>query len=288
MATQINNSASATYSYGRSSVNNASSNIATTSLIQEYAIFGIKETLNSGYRPGDNITYMINVRNEGTSPLYSVTISDDLGGSTNPLLYVEGSAMLNLNGTNSSITPTSTDDNLVFTLPQALQAGDLATVTYVAKASALLSPTEGSITNTATITAKEGSESGETITVTPNPSVTLNLDDYADIVMNKAVSANEIVPGQSFSYTITLENSGNLIANNVVLTDVLPTGFTISAITAVSGGVETQYNVGDYTLDAPSNTLTLPTGSGTAISVPAAVGGTPGLTTITITGSIAE
>ena len=71
MATQINNSASATYSYGRSGINNASSNVATTSLIQEYAIFGIKETLNSGYRPGDNITYMINVRNEGTS-LYTV------------------------------------------------------------------------------------------------------------------------------------------------------------------------------------------------------------------------
>ena len=158
----------------------------------------------------------------------------------------------------------------------------------MAKASALLSPTEGSITNTATITAKEGSDSGETITVTPNPSVTLNLDDYANVVMNKTVSANEIVPGQTFSYTISLENSGNLIANNIVLTDVLPTGFTISSITAVSNGVETQYNVGDYTLDSPSNTLTLPTGSGTAISVPAAVGGTPGLTTITITGSIAE
>ena len=283
MATQINNTATATYGFGKSGINSTTSNVASTNLIEEYAISGFKSTLNSGYRPGDNITYMINVRNDGTAALYNVTINDDLGGSSAPLMFVDGSAMLNFNGTNSEIVPTSTSP-LSFTLPQALQGGDQATITYVAKASPVLSPTEGTITNTATITANEGSESGQSISVTPNPSVNLSIDDFAEIVMNKEVSANEIVPGQTFSYTITLENSGNLDANNVVLTDVLPTNFTISSITSLTNGVLTTYSDSNYTVDG-SNKLTLPT-SGASITVPAAVGGVSGSTIVTITGSI--
>ena len=37
MATQINNTASVEYSYGRSGYDSATSNIATTSLIEDYA-----------------------------------------------------------------------------------------------------------------------------------------------------------------------------------------------------------------------------------------------------------
>lgn len=285
MATQINNTAGVTYGYGRSGLGTSSSNIASTNLIEEYAISSIKSTLNSGFRPGDNITYMITVRNDGTAPLFNVQISDDLANTN--LLFVEGSGMLNINGTNTEITPTSTDSNLVFTLPQSLAGGDQATITYVAKVSPLIGTAIREITNTATVTAHEVSDSGTLITVSPNPSVTLQIDDYADLVVNKDVSANEIVPGQQFSYTITLENSGNLIANNVVLTDVLPTNFTISSITSLSNGELTTYDASGYTV-GDNNTLTLPTGSGTAITVPAAVGGVSGTTTITITGSISE
>ena len=75
MATQINNTASATYNYGNTRIiqDSASSNTATTNLITEYAISGYKEALNPDYRAGENITFFIHISNDGTQPLYNVT-----------------------------------------------------------------------------------------------------------------------------------------------------------------------------------------------------------------------
>lgn len=285
MATQINNVATATYGYGRDSQASAVSNVATTNLIEEYAIFGEKTPLNLQYRPGDNVTYQIYVRNDGTLPLYNVTISDDLGGVGNPLTYVSGTASVNINGSNSPIIPTSVNP-LTFVLSSPLDAGDQATITFVMRVSAGIDSSVRSITNTASISANEGSVTGPVITVNPNPTATITLEDFAQVSINKSVSSNEISPGETFSYTISLENSGNLDANGVVVTDVLPAGFSIDSITAVSGGVQTTYQSDEYSVDVTTNTLTLPVGTGPEIIVPAATETENGLVVITITGSI--
>ena len=288
MATQINNTASAIYNYGTTRViqDSASSNTAVTNLITDYSISGYKQSLNTDYRAGENITYLIHISNDGTEPLYNVTISDDLGGAGTPLTYITGSASLNLNGTNTTITPTTVNP-LSFVLPSPLTAGDLATITYVAKVNSALAETTTTITNTATIQANEGSSSGPIISVTPSPSVTLSLADFADISILKSVSTNSIVVGETFSYIITLSNSGNLDATGVVITDILPDNFVISSITSVTNGVQTQYTASDYTVDSNTNTLTLPsTSSSLSITVPAASATTNGTTTVTITGSI--
>lgn len=286
MATQINNSATAVYGYGRNSRDSASSNVATTNLITEYAISGYKESLNSAFRAGENITYYVHISNDGTSPLYNVTVSDDLGGSGTPLSFVESSAVLNLNGSNQTITPTSVNP-LTFVLPSALAAGDLATLTYVARVNSGISDDVTEITNTATIQANEGSSTGSLISVSPSPTVTLELEDYANVTMSKSVSTNEITVGETFSYTITLSNSGNLDATGVIITDILPTNFTISSITSVTNGVLTTFDTGDYTVDPTTNTLTLPnTSSAQTITVPATTSAGDGTTIVTITGSI--
>ena len=59
MATQINNTAGVTYGYGRSGIGTSSSNVASTNLIEEYAISSVKSSLNSGFRPGDNIKVIL-------------------------------------------------------------------------------------------------------------------------------------------------------------------------------------------------------------------------------------
>ena len=41
-----------------------------------------------------------------------------------------------------------------------------------------------------------------------------------------------------------------------------------------------------YSVDAATNTLTVPVGTGTAISVPAMTGGVPGVTVVSVTGTI--
>lgn len=285
MATQINNVASATYGYGRDSSGSAVSNIATTNLIEDYAISGVKTPLKTEFRPGENVTYQIYVRNDGTLPLYNVTISDDLGGVGTPLSFVSGTASLNVDGTNTPIIPTSVNP-LSFVIPSPFAAGSQATVTFVVRVSAALDSSVESITNTASVTANEGSPTGTIISINPPLTSTITLEDFASLVINKSVSTDEISPGETFSYTIALENSGNLDANGVVVTDVLPVGFDISNITVTTNGTSITYSPGEYSVDVATNTLTLPVGSGPEITVPAATNTETGLTVITVTGSI--
>lgn len=285
MATTINNTASATYVYGKAETATAVSNTATTNLIEQYAISGSKLSNNSTFRNGENITYQISVSNIGTLSLYSVTISDDLGGSTNPLSFLDSSATMNLNGISSFITPTSTRP-LTFVLPSPLASGETATITYVARVSSSLDESVETIVNTATITANEGSTTGTSISVTPSPSFTLSRGEFANVTMSKNVSSTQITAGETFSYTLTLFNSGSLDATGVVITDTLPTGFKIESVTSLTNGVTTTFSASDYTIESSTNTLTLPTGSSLTITVPGAVGGLSGTTVITITGSI--
>ena len=285
MATQINNTASVEYSYGRSGYDSATSNIATTSLIEDYAISATKQTLNESFRPGENITYVVTVNNDGTEPLYAVSISDDLGGTGTPLIFVEGSGLAVYDGTTYPLVPTTLSP-LSFTLPVILPAGESATFLFVARVNSSLSSTVTEITNTVTVTGREGSTTGTVITVSPNPTATISLEDYALLSITKEVSATEIVPDQAFDYVITIENNGSLDATNVVVTDTLPAGFTINSIVGVTGGVSTTFTPADYTVDPTTNTLTLPTGGGVSIVVPASSGGVAGTTVITINGQI--
>lgn len=287
MATPINNSASATYSYsGRASQDSATSNTTTTNLITEFAISGYKDSLNSSFRAGQNLTYFIYISNDGTSPLYNVTVSDDLGGPGNILTYVTSSAKLNINGTVSDITPTTLTP-LSFVIPGVFNTGDKATITYIAQVNSTLPSSIESITNTANIQANEGSTTGNIISVTPSPNLTLPVEDFASITMNKTVSSNTININEPFSYFITLNNSGNLEATNVIIKDVLPTNFVISSITSLSGGIQTTFPSSDYDLDTSTNTLTLPNiSSANSITVPAATTTGDGTTIVTINGTI--
>ena len=285
MATQINNTASVEYAYGRSGFDSAVSNVATTSLIEDYAISATKQSLNSAFRPGENITYVVAVQNDGTEPLYSVTVSDDLGGTNSPLSFVEGTGYVVTQGTATQIVPTTLNP-LTFTLSGVLPADETAYIFFEARVNSSLGEDVVSITNTATVNAREGSATGPIITVSPSPTVTLPLEDYALLTITKDVSEQEIVPNQAFNYVITIENSGSLDATNVVVTDTLPEGFVINSIVSVTNGVTTTYTTADYTLDPSTNTLTLPTGSGVNLIVPAASGGVSGVTTITINGQI--
>ena len=81
MPTNLNNQASVTYSYSAGGTGSANSNITTTTLLDEYSLSAAKTSLLSSYRPGDNLTYLINIENNGAGALYSVTVTVDLGAA---------------------------------------------------------------------------------------------------------------------------------------------------------------------------------------------------------------
>ncbi len=284
MPTTITNTASATYGYGRTGTGSATSNQTTATLLDEFAISATKRSQNEDFRPGENISYYIQITNTGTSPLYNITVADDNGGSGTPLTYLSGSAYQNYNGTITAVNPTTTSP-LTFVFSGPLAAGESVVFDYVSTVGAVTSSVS-EITNTATVTANSGSASGTQITASPSPTVTLPLAEYASVLMTKTTSADQITEGVPFSYTLTLENSGNQEATGVVITDVLPENFVISSITVTTGGVTQTVDSGSYTYTSSTRTLTLPTGSTLELTVPASTSAGTGKTIVVITGQI--
>jgi len=281
LATILNNSATLTYNSG-DNTGSAASNVVSTSLLDSYSITAVKNSANDSFRPSENITYLVTVTNTGTQPLTSVEITDDLGGGASTLLaYVANSALV-VDGSNvTAVTPTSTNP-LVIPLVNTLQSGESVTVVYVAQVSAAIADTVETITNTATASATQGG-AGAIITSEPT-SVTITREDFAQIDIVKAVDKAVISSGDTLTYTFVIENSGNIPATNVVITDTLPEGFAITSIESETDGVVTVYDATDYTVDA-NNTLVLPVGEKT-ITVPARDESGNGVVTVTITGTV--
>ncbi len=284
MPTQITNTASSTYSFGSGRVSSATSNVASTTLLAQYQIEATKTAQVSTYRAGDNVPYILELKNTGTSAVYNVSISDNLGGG-GELDYVTGSAYIINNGVLTQVTPTSTSPLEITVIDEMPSESDII-VLYTARVDPNLASTIGDITNTVTLTAYE-TAGGTEISDLPTPTATITRESYALVQMTKVVSSSEIRVGVPFSFYITLENSGNIDATAIVITDILPANFTINSITSNTGGAITNFTSSDYTLDLPSNTLTMPSSSSSlTITVPSASSSSGNQTIVTITGQI--
>ena len=144
----------ATLTYNGSSTN---SNIAYGEILDVLAV--TKTAVEGSYTSGSTVTYAVALRNTGSSTLSGLTVTDNLGGYTfngttvYPLTYVDGSALLYVNGVVQPAPTVTAGPPLVFsgiTIP----AGGNAIVIYEATVTAY-APLAASdtITNTATITA---------------------------------------------------------------------------------------------------------------------------------------
>ena len=81
-------------------------------------------------------------------------------------------------------------------------------------------------------------------------------------------------------------NTGSEAAENINFTDALPEQFNVTSVSYTVDGTETPIADTDYTIEAP-NTLIIPAdGSTLEIDIPAATEEGPGITTITVTGTI--
>ncbi|MBE0639427.1 MAG: DUF11 domain-containing protein, partial [Bacteroidales bacterium] len=117
------------------------------------------------------------------------------------------------------------------------------------------SAAEGSqIVNTATVTS--------TLSFDPNPNnnssaATNNVTDLTDLKITKVDSPDPVIPGQTLTYTITVENLGPSDAQNVVATDNLPAGLLSANASATAGSWNSPYwNLGTLAAGA-SQTLTI-------------------------------
>lgn len=177
-----------------------------------------------GYRPGDAVTYSIRFTNTGDSAGTDVTVTDPLDAN---LVFVSATAGGVFDG--ASVRWTSA------TLPQLARVapGDVVEVSVTALIASPLA--NGTIvSNQALITATGGAEPF----VTDDPA-TGDVDDPTDITVVSAPNLSTTTktvedtdgdgvfePGDEVLYTIVVQNSGDGVANQVSVRDLLPDGLT--------------------------------------------------------------
>lgn len=271
MATPINNTAGATYQFsGGTEVLTATSN-ENVVVLQESSGLTITKTANpSTFLTGDIITYTVRITNNSSSYFNGVRIIDDLGGGA--LAYVVGSGSLTTSTQTYPVTPVAVSP-LTFTLQQ-LAVGASMTLTYRCQVVFNLPSTTTSITNN--VRGIGYTASG---TIVGSDSETIVKKNSLSLDISKTASETEVMPNQSFSYYITLNNLNTVDAIILSITDQLPSNFTLTGVSLKIGtGSTTNLNATDYTLTT-GNLFTLPSSSGPFVTVPAG-----GSTVVTLTG----
>jgi uncharacterized repeat protein (TIGR01451 family) len=190
---------------------------------------------------GANITYGVTVTNLGPGAAQSVTLTDTLpSGETFSSQSQNTGPAFTLGHTGNAISDTIS----------TLAAGASATFTFVATVNA--NQANGTtLTNTAiaTTTTTDPTPTDNNNTGTTSAMVTTS----ADLSIGKTGTA-AAVAGQNVTYTLSVTNNGPSDAQNVMVTDTLPTGETfVSASTGSGAG--TTYSSGNLgTLAASAST----------------------------------
>ena len=274
-------------SYNNATIN---SNIAVGEILE--ILSADKIAVTTTYTAGGDVTYVISAVNSGTTPVGGISVTDNLGAypfgeeTLYPLTYKDGSVRLYINGVLQAAPTTVAGPPLVIsgiTLP----ANSNMVLVYEATVNSFAPLGEGdSVVNTATVTGN-GIATPITATETVTPATEAMLD------ITKSISPVPVAENGVVTYTFVIRNSGNTPADataNVTLTDTfLP---ILSDLTVLLNGVALAEGTGYTYAITEGNFATVPG----VITVPAAtytqdpVSGvwsvTPGVATLTVSGTI--
>ena len=197
--------------------NNAATDVDSVSVLADVSI--IKTDGVTVVRPGMSSTYTITLTNNGPSDVPAgIVVTDQIPPGT---VASENEADCALTATTFTCTTTATlaaGTSVVHHLTLAIDAAYLA----------------ATLVNTATITTSPVPD--------PNPANDTSSDAdtvtplAADLSIVKTDSADPVLPGDSFSYTIVVTNAGPDDARDIALTDSIPGVLTVSAVTSSGTG----------------------------------------------------
>lgn len=168
--------------------------------------------------PGDEVNYTITVKNTGYATAKNLTLNDVM---PTDLYY---SDVLGSSRTFVSNGDLAIGDSLNFTYPVTVKTGT-ADDSYVNTAT-LTSDNHASLTAQATIQVTQGAVKGDT--AVPKLSI------------EKTVDVSFANPDDVVVYTVKITNTGEAPTDNLVLSDILPTGFSFTE----TGGSTHTWNLG--------------------------------------------
>lgn len=277
----------ATLTYNGSST---SSNIAYGEILD--VLTATKTVIGTGYAPGDRLTYVVTLRNTGSSALTGVTVTDDLGGyafgtgTVYPLTYVTDSGALFLSGTPQT-APTVTAGPPMTVGGISVPAGGDAVLVYQAEVNAYADPGgNGTIVNTVTVT-------GDGITTPVTASATAAVRQAPMLGVTKSISPAQVVDNDRITYTFVIQNSGNVAvtaADNAAITDTFDPRLTALSVSlngaAWTQGTQFSYNETTGLFATTPGQITVPAATVTQDPTTGAYTVTPGTATLTVTGTI--
>ena len=270
--------------------NTTNSNIAYGEILD--VLSATKNAVEGTYTPGEVVTYVVTLRNTGSTALTGITITDDLGGYTfeaitvYPLTYEAGSATLFVNGVPQAAPAVTAGPPLVVSGLTIPAGGDLVLV-YQAQVNEFANPAAGgTIVNTVTVTGDGISTpitATETVTVAAAPNLTIS----------KSISPAQVADNDRVTYTFVIQNTGNeavVATDNAAITDVFEPILTDLTVTFEGStwteGVQYTYDETTGLFTTLPGALPVPAATYTQDPVTGAYVLTPGTVTLTVIGTI--
>ena len=183
-----------------------SSNVVTGQMISPLTL--TKTAGEDRYAPGDSLSYVISLVNDGSVTYEGLILTDDLGGyevgtgTAYPLAYVADSVRYFINGVPQPAPAVTPGGPLVIS-GLSVPAGGNAMLVYETEVTAAAPLLAGSvITNTAALTG-----AGLTAPLTAQASV--SVETGAELAVVKSLFPATVAPNGQLSYTFTIQNSGN-------------------------------------------------------------------------------
>ena len=187
----------------------------------------------SAPNPTDGLTYQVTVTNNGPLTATGVLVTDLLPAGLTPTGVPVADAGTSYNATTGvwAIGTLAPLASVTLDLSGTVDAG-----------------TEGdTITNTATVTNVDETDVDPS---NDSASVAVVVGGGVDIAVTKTLTdgSDEPDPADELTFRVTATNNGPLDANGVVVTDLLPAGFTVSGTPVASAGTSYDSTTGVWTI----------------------------------------
>lgn len=277
----------ATMSYNGLSV---ASNTVTGQMISPLSV--TKTAVEDEYAPGDTVSYVISLVNDGSATYEGLTLSDDLGGyeagggTAYPLAYVADSLRYFINGVLQPAPAVTSTAPLTITGISVPAGGD-AMLVYETEVTAAAPLTAGStVVNTASL-----SGAGLTAPIEAQASIAVQTGPELSIV--KSLSPATVAQNGQLTYSFVIQNSGNEEAGagaNIVVSDLFDPVLKDVAVTlngqplALSADYSYDQSSGQFATTAGRITVPAATYAQTASTGDWIV--SPGEATLTVTGTV--
>ena len=281
----FSNQATLTYTGGTTN-----SNIVYGELLE--VLSAAKTSVETFYLPGNLVTYVVTLRNTGTTALTGLTVTDDLGGypfgsgTLYPLTYEADSLLVFVNGVLQAAPAVTAGPPLGITGITVPAGGDTVIV-YQARVNGFASPDAGgTIVNTATIT-------GGGLVTPVTATETITAEAAPALTITKSISPAQVVDNQQITYTFLIQNTGTVpvvATDNAAVTDTFDPILSDLAVTfngtPWAQGVQYNYNAATGLFTTVPSQILVPAAIVTQDPVTGEYTVTPGTATLTVTGTV--